>query len=74
MKSAYKVLSTLTQQNNTLKQRLLSRTNNLRLGGYVRNVHSVGWNLCLVRQRGLAAAICETTFIIYALQTSLSVF
>jgi len=42
MKSAYKLLSTLTQQNNTLKQRLLSTTNNLRLGGYVRNVHSVG--------------------------------
>jgi len=34
MKSAYEILSTLTQQNNTLKQRLLSRTDNLRLGRY----------------------------------------
>lgn len=74
MKSAYQILSTLTQQKNTLKQRLLSRTNNLSLGRYLRNVHSVGWNLCLVRQHGLATAICEKTFISYVLQKSLSVF
>jgi hypothetical protein len=44
---------------NTLKQRLLYSTNNLRLGRYLRNVHHVGWNLCLVRQHGLVVAICE---------------
>jgi hypothetical protein len=74
MKSAYQILSTLAQQKNTLKQRLLSRTNNLSLGRYLRNVHSVGWNLCLVRQHGLTTAICEKTFIFYVLQKSLSVF
>jgi hypothetical protein len=60
-----RLLSTFTQQKNMWKQKLLCITNNLRLGRYLKNTPSVGWNLCLVKWRGLAAAICTKMFIIY---------
>ena len=51
--------------------KVLCRTDNLILWRYLRNVNSVAWDFCLVRQHGSATAICAKIFITYAQHKSL---
>jgi len=42
-----------------------SRIDNVKLGRYLRNVESAGWDLCLAKQNGSATTIWAKTFIVY---------
>jgi len=42
----------------------------LKLGRYLSNAYSVGWDLCLARQHGLATINCAKIFNTYSLWKS----
>jgi hypothetical protein len=46
-----------------LGESVQSGTDNLKRGRYLRNADSVGWDLCLARQCGLATAVYAKIFI-----------
>ena len=48
----------------TLHKAVQSRTDDLKLGRYLRNVKSVGWDLCLAKQNGSATTIWAKIFIV----------
>jgi len=53
-----------------LRESVQCGTGNLKLGRYLSNAGSVGWDFCLARQHGLGTVICVKIFTIYSLWKS----